>query len=81
MQFFFFDVGATLVFLLGYAAVLALRQRQPVRVTAGRGPSSPEPLTPARECKSDRANGQEGDRSHAPRPEPRREWPRLIYPR
>jgi len=79
MRFFLFDVGATLFFLLGYATVLALRERQAVLVAPRPGPSSPEPAIPARERQSNRPDGRGVDQRCAQ--QPRREWPRLISPR
>jgi len=51
VQFVLFDVSATLVFLVGYLAVVALQRRRALRVAMGSGRT------------------------------PRREWPRLSYPR
>jgi len=79
MQFFLFDVGATLFFILGYATVLALREHQAILLTPEPGPSSPEPAIPARERQSNRPSGGEVDKSCAQ--QPRRKWPRLISPR
>jgi hypothetical protein len=64
VQFVLFDVTATLVFLVGYLALVALqRRRTPAVATA----TSTASRTASRE----------------PRPTipPRREWPRLSYPR
>jgi hypothetical protein len=51
VQFVLFDVSATLVFLVGYLAVVALQRRRALPVAMGSGQT------------------------------PRREWPRLSYPR
>ncbi|HEY2276307.1 MAG TPA: hypothetical protein VGH61_12455 [Steroidobacteraceae bacterium] len=64
MQFVLFDVTATLVFLGGYLAVVALQRRRTPAVATATSTASrilsrdPRPTTP-----------------------PRREWPRLSYPR
>ena len=75
MEFLLFDVGATLVFLLAYLTVVALQRRRAVPVvTAARGTlsrqSRPAPSPERRPSVEGRAT----------RP-PRREWPRLSYPR
>lgn len=83
MQFFLFDVSATLSFLLGYLTIVNLQQhrRALVVVTAvgrvtsagkpGFGPELPTPSAP-------QPDPAQTVRPTAP---PRRGWPRLSAPR
>ena len=75
MQFVLFDVSATLVFLVGYLAVVALQRRLalPVAMGAGGTLSREAPPVPSPE----RRKSPQGPTTRAPR----REWPRLSYPR
>lgn len=78
MQFLLFDVSATLVFLAGYLAVLALQRRRTLAVAAAsdrapRGaqlPAAPRERPKPREAQKER-----------PRGPCCREWPRLSAPR
>ena len=79
MQFLLFDVSATLVFLVGYFAVVALHERRTMAVMAvvlddaprgARLPSAPRDSLRTREAKKDR-----------PTEQCCREWPRLSAPR
>lgn len=79
MQFLAFDVAATLVFLFGYLTVVGLQQWRavPVRAAASRAPSREAPPVP-----SPAGSTAVGGRKEAATPSrPRREWPRLSYPR
>jgi hypothetical protein len=75
MQFLLFDVGATLVFLVGYMAVVALQGRGALAVATGPGSS---PRKSAVSAPEDRAPRRD---SPPQQPECRREWPRLSAPR
>ena len=71
MKFLLFDVSATLVFLLGYLAVVALQRRlmMAVLVPGGRAPRARHDAgsaAPARERRTEPCC---------------REWPRLSAPR
>ena len=81
MQFLLFDVSATLTFLLGYLAVVALQRRRMLAVwmAAGRVPNTPhgaELAAPARQ--GPRPDGTPKERVTEPCC---REWPRLSAPR
>jgi hypothetical protein len=74
MQFLLFDVSATLVFLVGYLAVVALQQRRTLTAVAvtSRAPRAAPP----------------GERPRPPQAQKERptepccrEWPRLSAPR
>ncbi len=69
MQFLLFDIGVTLVFLGGYRTVDMLQRRRALAVPRAAS------RTPGREPRP--APGSEGPATRAPR----REWPRLSYPR
>ena len=78
MQFLLFDVSATLVFLSGYLAVVALQRRQTLAAVAAMSrapPGTPLPATP-RERPSPREAQKE-----RPTQQCCREWPRLSAPR
>jgi len=81
VQFLLFDVSATLTFLLGYLAVVALQRRRMPAVTMGAG-HAPGALraaglpAPVREDRSPSVPAKE--RATEPCC---REWPRLSAPR
>jgi hypothetical protein len=75
MQFLLIDVGATLVFLVGYLAIVTLQGRRALAVAAGSGGAPRETGVSAPRDKEPRRN------SPPPQPDCRREWPRLMAPR
>jgi len=79
MQFLLFDVSATLVFLFGYLTVTTLQRRRALLVLAEPAAPSRQPAPPAREL--GQPKGGEASKDRSTRHEPRREWPRLSYPR
>jgi len=78
MQFLLFDVSATLVFLVGYLAVVALQQRRTLAAVAAtsRAPrAAPRPATPG-----ERPGPPQAQKERPTEP-CCREWPRLSAPR
>ena len=76
MQFLLFDVSATLVFLLGYLAVVALQRRPAVVAAMSDAPRGAQlPATPRERPKPREAQKQR------PAEPCCREWPRLSAPR
>jgi hypothetical protein len=77
MQFLLFDVSATLVFLVGYLAVVALQERRTLAmVTMSSAPRGAE--LPAKPTERPEPRAAQEER----RAEPCcREWPRLSAPR
>ncbi len=78
MQFLLFDVSATLVFLLGYLAVVALQRRRAPAVmgASGHAQRGAQPRAAPRE----RRNLGKA-RKESPTEPCCREWPRLSAPR
>jgi hypothetical protein len=74
VQFLLFDVSATLVFLAGYLAVVALHERRTVGVMAA--------MSGAQVPTAPRGERKPKETPKAPATEPCcREWPRLSAPR
>ena len=77
MQFLLFDVSATLVFLLGYLAVVTLLRRRALPV-----PAVTRAPRPAERPAARRAGPEPSETRKEPAARQcRREWPRLIHPR
>jgi hypothetical protein len=77
VQFLLFDVSATLVFLLGYLAVVALQRRLMMAVSVPGGGAPP-----ARQDAGSAAPARSAAPQREKRTEPCcREWPRLSAPR
>ena len=81
MQFLLFDVSATLTFLLGYLAVVALQRRRipAVAMAAGHAPGAPRAALLPASVREDR-NPSAAAKERAAEP-CCREWPRLSAPR
>jgi hypothetical protein len=79
MQFLLFDVSATLVFLFGYSMAVTLQRRRALLVLAEPAAPSRQPARPAREPGQPKS-GEACEDCSTPH-EPRRDWPRLSYPR
>jgi hypothetical protein len=77
VQFLVFDVTATVVFLLAYLTVVAVQRRRAVPVTTSASLSSE--VRPVRSAPGG-TTGKVPKQTPAT-PRPRREWPRLSYPR
>jgi hypothetical protein len=79
VQFLLLDVSATLVFLLGYLTVVTLQRRRALFVPAEQSARPRSTRRPVRAAEGGKLSETAKDRRTAwP---PRREWPRLIYPR
>jgi len=75
VQFVLFDISATLVFLVGYLAAVALQRRRALPVAMGAGGTLSREARPM--PSPERRRSPEGPTTRPPR----REWPRLSYPR
>ncbi len=79
MQFLLFDVGATLVFLVGYLTVATLQRRRALAVPTGTSRRLSLESRPAAYPEGSKP-GEPGNEAPAAR-RPRRKWPRLSHPR
>jgi hypothetical protein len=78
MQFLLFDVSATLVFLVGYLAVVALQRRRTLAVVAAMSRAPRGALLPAAPRERPKPRAAQSERPTEPCC---REWPRLSAPR